>query len=100
MEAFMKADIFFFITTLAVTLVTAGVIIALYYAIKILRNVRDVSDRVEAGSKALQEDFTELRVKVKESGFSLRLLREFLRKASRWLSGTPRSKKSAKKDQG
>lgn len=93
MPEFIKADVFFFITTIAVVLVTAGVVIALYYAIKILRNVRDVSDRASAGSEALQEDFSELRMKVKENGFSLRLFRDFLRKARRLLSGAGRSKK-------
>lgn len=93
MQEFIKADIFFFVTTAAVILVTAGVVIALYYAIRILRNVRNVSERVEAGSEALQEDLSELRLKVKGSGFSLRLLWEFLRKASQWLSGAPRKKK-------
>lgn len=96
MQEFMKADVFFFVTTVSVILVTVGIIAALYYIIKILRNVRDVSDRVEAGSEVLSEDLSEFRLKVKSTGFSLRLLQEFFRRASRWLSGAPLRKKNSK----
>ena len=57
METLAKADIFFFITSIAVIFVTVGVIAILYYLVTILRNIRSISDRIEEGSKALEEDF-------------------------------------------
>lgn len=94
----MKADIFFFVTTIAVVVVTMGVSVALYYAIKILRNVRSVSDRIEEGSQALEEDLSELRLKVRTGGFSLRLIMAFFRKASRWFGGRRGSRKEKEED--
>ena len=82
----MKADIFFFITSIAVILVTVGVIVALYYLVRILRNVRDVTDRVEEGTKALAEDLTVLRGSLKTGGFAWKHLFGFLGKHSRWFS--------------
>ncbi|HBV01578.1 MAG TPA: hypothetical protein DEF00_04320 [Candidatus Taylorbacteria bacterium] len=86
MQEFIKADIFFFITTVAVLLVTGGIIIALYYVIKILRNVHDVTDRVEEGTKALSEDISLLRSNLKSNGFAWRSLFMFLRKYARWFT--------------
>ena len=34
MESFVKADIFFFITSIAVILVTVGILFALYYIVR------------------------------------------------------------------
>lgn len=86
MQEFIKADIFFFITSIAVVLVTVGVIIALYYIVRILRNVKDVTERVDEGSKILAEDFSELRSDLKAKGFIGVHLFNFLRKQSRWFA--------------
>ena len=90
METLAKADIFFFITSVAVILVTAGVVVALYYLVRILRNVRDVTERVDEGTKALSEDLTILRANLKTGGFAWKHIFGFLGKHSRWFS----SKKS------
>ena len=92
MQEFIKADIFFFITTIAVLLVTGGIIIVLYYVIKILRNVRDVTDRVEDGTKALSEDISLLRSNLKSQGFAWGSLFAFLRKYTRWF--TPKKERT------
>ncbi len=86
MEAFMKADIFFFITSIAVVIVTIGVLCALFYLLRILRNVRDVTDRVEEGTKALVEDVATLRSNLRGQGFAWGSLFAFLRKHPRWFS--------------
>lgn len=97
MEEFMKADVFFFVTTIAVACVTVGVAVALYYTIKILRSVRNVSDRIEEGSKMLEEDFHTLRDKVKSGEATMQVVRAFLGRASRWISGPARKVKARAK---
>lgn len=95
MNELLHADIFFFVTTIAVILIAVGVIVALYYVIKILRNVSSVSDRLEEGSKAIEEDLHDLRIRVKAGGISLALARAFFKKASGWFSGRKKTRRSA-----
>src|SRR3989338_3680306 len=97
MSEFMKADIFFFVTTIAVILLTVGIIIALYYVVRILRSVRNVSERVEEGSKVLSEDLEELRLKMKVGGVSARLFSGMFRNTRRWF-GKEKAKRESKKD--
>ncbi len=82
MEEFMKADIFFFITSIAVVLVTIGSVVALYYIIRILRNIREVTERMDEGSKVLAEDLSELRGTIKREGFVWGHIFGFLKKQS------------------
>src|SRR3989338_9962565 len=97
MQEIMKADIFFFITTIAVILLTVLVIVALYYVIRIVRNVRDITERMDEGSKALGEDLKELRTQVKSNGFTLRLFSALFRRAGEWISqSSPRKRTRAK----
>ena len=82
MQEFIKADIFFFITAIAVVLVTLGLMIALFYIIRILHNIRDVTERVDEGSKVLAEDLSELRGTIKREGFVWGHVFSFLKKQS------------------
>lgn len=63
MDTFIQADIFFFITTIAVALVTIGLVIALVYAIKILHTVRKIADTIHTESGLIAEDVQQLRDK-------------------------------------
>lgn len=47
METVLKADIFFFVTTIAIVLVTTFLVTALWYAIKILKTYKEVSEIVK-----------------------------------------------------
>ncbi len=47
MDSILKADIFFFVTTVAVVLLTALLATLLVYAIRILRTARDTSEIVK-----------------------------------------------------
>lgn len=68
MEGLLKSDIFFFLTGLAVILVTALVVIALIYVIKILRDLRDISHTVKEESEEIKSDIDSLRANVKKGG--------------------------------
>lgn len=52
MNTFMQADIFFFITTIAVMLITIGICIALFY---IIRLARDVEQTFVSTKKKMEE---------------------------------------------
>lgn len=67
-ESLIHADIFFFISTIALVLISAGIIIALVYGIKILRNVRDISDRVKEESEEALSDIRKFRRALRDEG--------------------------------
>ncbi|HYC82942.1 MAG TPA: hypothetical protein VEB60_00125 [Candidatus Paceibacterota bacterium] len=61
MDNLIQADIFFFVTTVAVALIALGLSVAIYYAVKILRDVKDISTTVKEESKHLARDIEDLR---------------------------------------
>jgi len=69
MSDVLHANIFFFITAIAVVLVTVMVIIALYYVIRILRAVRDVAERVREGSEVIAQDAANFREGILSGSF-------------------------------
>lgn len=82
MQELIKADIFFFITAIAVVLIAIGIGVALFYIVRILRNIRDVTERVDEGSKVLVEGLSELRSTIKREGFVWGHVFGFLKKQS------------------
>lgn len=71
-ETLIHADIFFFISTIALVLVGAGIVIALVYAIKILKNIKYISDRVRDISDKIKEESVEIMADVKTLRKNLR----------------------------
>lgn len=65
MNTLIKADIFFFITSVAVIVLSIGLVIALFYIIRILRNVEDISETVKDESQAVAGDISQLRSTIK-----------------------------------
>jgi len=61
MTEVLHANIFFIITSVAVVLFTLLVCVLLYHLIKIVKAVRRIVDRVEAGSEVLAEDIEHIR---------------------------------------
>lgn len=61
MESVLKADIFFFVTTIAVTLLTIGGIIIIFYIWRIVRNMKDISDRLRDQTEKVSEDIDKIR---------------------------------------
>lgn len=66
MSEVLQANVFFVITSIAVVVLTIFVCIALFYIIRILRNVRDVTDRVREGSEKFAEDVHAVRTFVRD----------------------------------
>jgi uncharacterized protein YoxC len=83
MTEFMKADIFFFITAVAVVVVAVVVVVFMVYLIGIVRNVRDISELVKVQSRYISGDISELRQNIKREGLRIRHLTDFMRKPHR-----------------
>ena len=64
MSDVLLTNLFFTITAIAVIVVTILIAIGLYYAIGILRAVRDIAERVRAGSEMIAGDAAQLREEI------------------------------------
>ncbi|MCD5381873.1 MAG: hypothetical protein LR017_00985 [Candidatus Pacebacteria bacterium] len=69
MSEVLHANIFFFVTSIAVIVFTLLLCIAIYHVIKILKSVQNIIDRIEAGSEVIAEDVSNLRSFVANGGF-------------------------------
>ncbi len=67
METLVKADIFFFVTTIAVVVLVSVLVIAGYYVVQILRNFRDVSEDVKKAVATASGDFETIHEKITSS---------------------------------
>lgn len=68
MDTLIHADIFFFVTTIAVVLIAALFIVVILYAVRILNDMRYISGVVRRETDLLAEDFEEAREKIKREG--------------------------------
>lgn len=67
MNEFLKADIFFFVTTVAVVALSAVGITVLFYLIRILKNLRAVTEIAKKMAELFHEDTLKVREKFKEN---------------------------------
>lgn len=67
-ESLIHADVFFFISTIALVVISVGLAIFLYYGIRIAQNVREISDKVKAESSELVADLKKLRFALRDEG--------------------------------
>ncbi|HVZ76150.1 MAG TPA: hypothetical protein VG934_02670 [Candidatus Paceibacterota bacterium] len=74
MTEVVHADIFFFITSIAVILVTIGVLILLYYLIPAARDLRKVVARICKASGEVEKDFEDLRMTLRQEGTKGKML--------------------------
>jgi hypothetical protein len=68
MQTLVHVDAFFFISTIALVVLSVLLAIALYYAINILHDVREVAARVKKASNDIERDLDALRYSVKSEG--------------------------------
>ncbi len=61
MDSALTSDIFFFVTTIAIVLLTIGGIIVIVYLVKIVRNVKDISEKFREQTKSISHDIDEMR---------------------------------------
>ena len=68
MNDILKQDVFFFVTTIAVGILTIVLIVGIFYVIKILRDVKFITKKAKAGAEIISEDLSVMKEKVKKHG--------------------------------
>ena len=76
MNDILKSDVFFFVTTVAVIVITVLVGVLIAYVIRIMSKVSYIADKAKQQTDLLSEDLGELRANMKQ-GFKLRHLGKF-----------------------
>jgi hypothetical protein len=67
-ESLIHADVFFFISTIALVVLSIGSGIALFYVIRILRDAGDVAEKIKAESGEIVADSKRLREALRDEG--------------------------------
>ncbi len=95
-NSLIHADIFFFVTTIAVVIFTIGSCIALYYFIRISKRIKDISEHVQREVLETLHDVKDARHAVREEATKIKgIVDFFLSMAQRPLS-KPKAKKATK----
>lgn len=71
MDTILKADIFFIVTTVVVSIVGLLIALVLIYLIRILSDVKKLSRKVRQEGEALVEDIDDLRENIKRNTIKL-----------------------------
>jgi uncharacterized protein YoxC len=66
-ETLAKADIFFVISTIAVTLVAVSIVVFVWYAIVLIRRIRQLCERVEDDLYTVRTEARQLMTRVQKS---------------------------------
>lgn len=67
METLVKADIFFFVTTIAVIILTIFLSICFYYLAGALRNLRDITQTLKEGVDRAEERVEEFIERIEDN---------------------------------
>ncbi len=92
MNTLIHADVFFFVTTIAVVVVGIAFTVVLIYVAKILSDFKKITAQVHEETVLFREDLRDLRGEVRREGFKLFRLAEFWKKIFQ-RKKTSRSKK-------
>lgn len=93
MDTLVHADIFFFVTTIAVVVVAAALTVALIYLAKVLSDMKKITGEAREEAALFREDLRDLRTEVRREGFQIERFLDVFRKLAR-RRRTARSKKS------
>jgi membrane protein implicated in regulation of membrane protease activity len=77
METIIKADIFFFITSIAVVVFTLSMIVVMFYVTRILKDMKHISETISRESDKLVGDIESIREVVKEEGGKVKNIYDF-----------------------
>jgi len=80
MTEVLQANIFFFITALAVIIFTIFSCVAMYLVIRILRSVRRITERIDEGSENIAEDIKQLRSYIAEGSLISQIIGMFIKR--------------------
>jgi len=77
MDTIIKADIFFFITAIAVVIITIALSIVGYYIVLVMRDAKYISGKLRHATDELEGDFETLRQEVSQEGHKAKYLLDF-----------------------
>lgn len=77
MDTLAKSDVFFFITSVAVVMVTAAIIVIAFYVVKILSDLKHIMRRAKHETELIVEDIDNLRGNVKREGMKWKFFSRF-----------------------
>ncbi len=66
MDTLVKADVFFFITSIAVIAVTVGILIGIYYIVQTVRRIEGYAETIEKKMKEKKEEVDDITDDVKD----------------------------------
>ena len=92
MSDIVQADIFFFIASIGIVVLTILVCLILYQVLKVVKSIRRILERIDEGSEVIAEDVSQLRAFVLEGSLVSQLIHFFVPRAAR------RAKRAARKD--
>lgn len=78
MSEVLQANVFFFITSIAVIVFSLLLCVLLYHAIKVVKAAQRIIERIEVGSEAIAEDVANLREYFVERSLISQILGIFL----------------------
>lgn len=67
MESILKADIFFFISSISIVIISIFILIALFYFIKVLRNFYKISNLLKNYAEDTESELRDMANHVRES---------------------------------
>lgn len=80
MDDILKADIFFFITTIATLVLSVFLAVVFFYTIRILRDVKHISSVAKKESDIITTELSELRENIKSKGTKVKYFLSFFEK--------------------
>ena len=78
MSEVIHADIFFFITGIAVIVISAVLVVVLFHAIKVLKSIRRITSRIEAETEAISDDIQNVRTFLSHISLLPQLIANFM----------------------
>jgi 5-bromo-4-chloroindolyl phosphate hydrolysis protein len=78
MNEILHANIFFFITGIAVIILSAILCVLLFHAIKVLQSMRRIMDRIEEGTEVIAEDLGNVRAYFSGEGLIRKIIAKFM----------------------
>jgi hypothetical protein len=78
MDELLQTNIFFFITSFAVIIFTAGFVVLLYFLVPLVRDARDMMAKVRAAAAEVEADFEKLKDAAEEEGQKTKVIADVL----------------------
>lgn len=68
-ESLIKADVFFFVATISLVVLTFLLMVGLIYVVSILRTIKKISRAAQAGTESVVEGIAEAKSELSKSGY-------------------------------